>query len=473
MTAEGVEFVLRLVSIAVLARLLVPEYFGLVAMVTAITTIAEQFKDLGLSLATVQRRFIDHHLVSTLFWINVSAGIGITLIICALAVPIAHFYNEPRLVPVCIVLSTSFLFGGATIQHQALLRRKMYFGRLASVHIASSICSVLVAIALALYGAGYWALVVREMSRAVFVFVGTWICMPWIPGRPSTHEKVRSMLAFGGDIAVFNLIYHFTSNLDQIVVGKIFGAMPLGLYRQGVSLALGPITQLTFPISTVAESALSQLQDAKVRYRAYFQRFVTILAALSMPIAAFVAVFAQDIVLVVLGERWAAATPFLRILAIAAIARPAAGAVGFVMITTGRSRRYLYWGMWRAALLVAFISVGAEWGPEGIAWSQVATTYVPMIPFLYWGLKGSAVSVGDFFSAVKVPLVACLAMIVVTEWYRATTQVEPVLLRLVIGFLVGFAVYFATWCILPSGRTILVRAVSYALSMVRGRAWSR
>src|SRR5208282_6391661 len=100
MGAEGVEFVVRLGSIIILARLLVPEQFGLVAMVTAITGVAERFKDLGLSVATVQRREITHGQVSTLFWINTATGLGIAFLVAALAVPIARFYGEPRLVAI-------------------------------------------------------------------------------------------------------------------------------------------------------------------------------------------------------------------------------------------------------------------------------------------------------------------------------------------------------------------------------------
>ena len=112
MVAEGVEFALRLGSIFVLARLLMPEEFGLVAMVIAFTAVAERFNDLGLSVATIQRRNITHDQVSTLFWVNAATGFAIALLVVALAVPIARFYGEPRLVAICMVLASTFVFSG-------------------------------------------------------------------------------------------------------------------------------------------------------------------------------------------------------------------------------------------------------------------------------------------------------------------------------------------------------------------------
>ncbi len=216
-----------------------------------------------------------------------ATGLGIALLIAALAVPIARFYGDPRLVAICMVLGSTFVFSGITIQHQALQRRLMRFGQLALIQIGASAASVAIAVAIAFMDYGYWALVAREVSRSVLVLLGTWICIPWVPGRPSRQADVKSMLIFGGDVTAFNLIWSFvTFNLDQILIGKLFGATPLGLYRQGINLVLAPISQLSFPVNTVAETTLSRLQDAADRYRRYYLRFLGALASVTMPLAA-------------------------------------------------------------------------------------------------------------------------------------------------------------------------------------------
>lgn len=339
MGAEGIEFFLRLASIVLLARLLLPDSFGLIAMVTSITMIAERFKDLGLSAATVQRRVITHAQVSTLFWVNAGIGPLLTLAIAGLAYPIAHFYDEPRLILVTMVLGTNFLWSGLAVQHQALMRRRMQFARIAGVQVLSTTLSVVLAVVLAAEGFGYWALVAREVSKGLILTIGTWLCVPWLPGAPSRDAGVRSLLAFGGHLTGFNFAYFVAQNLDQILIGKLFGSVPLGLYRQGVNLILTPISQLMSPVNSVAEPALSRLQADPVTYRRYYLRIVGTLALLSMPLVAFLGVMADDIVLVVLGPQWTAATEFFRIFALAVFIRPVMSTTGFVMVTQGKARR--------------------------------------------------------------------------------------------------------------------------------------
>src|SRR5688572_29226653 len=139
--AQGIKILVRLGSMAVLARLVEPADFGLVAMVTAVTGFVALFRDGGLAVATIQRAEINHDQVSTLFWINVAVGGALALLLVAAAPAIAHFYGEPRLVLVTMSLSIGLLFGGASVQHDALLRRQMRFGALAMIEISSLLFS--------------------------------------------------------------------------------------------------------------------------------------------------------------------------------------------------------------------------------------------------------------------------------------------------------------------------------------------
>jgi PST family polysaccharide transporter len=362
-----------------------------------------------------------------------------------------------------MVLASTFVFSGMTIQHRALQRRLMRFGQLALIQIGASAISVAIAVAVALKGYGYWALVAREVSHSVLVLVGTWICMPWVPGRPSRQADIRAMLMFGGDLTAFNLIWSLVMvHLDQILIGKLFGASALGLYRQGVNLVLAPIGRLSFPVNVVAEASLSRLQDAADRYRRYYLRFLGALALITMPLAAFLAVFAEEVVQVALGARWLAAGDYLRILAVAAVMRPASLTVGFVMVTCGRSRQYLRWGLFQAAGLAAFLTVGISWGPKGVAYAQVASVYLLLVPFLPWAFRGTPITVGQFASAVHRPLVATLAMAALLYAFKRVGFVAGPLPALAAGSALALAAYFGAWLLLPGGREELSQAWSYA-----------
>jgi PST family polysaccharide transporter len=466
---EAIEFVLRIASIVVLARLLVPEHFGILAMVTAITAILERFKDLGLSVATVQRATVTHEQVSNLFWLNVAIGVLLMLIVGALAPAFAAFYDEPRLLPITIAIATGFFWSGLVVQHQALHRRQMRFGTLAVVQIGATTLSVILAVALALLDFGYWALVVREVSRTVIVAAGSWIALRWVPSLPSRRSGVRSFVAFGSHISAFNLVWFLSTSIDQILVGRLFGAVPLALYRQGVALVLQPIAQLSYPVNSVAEATLSRLQDQPAEYRRYYVRIVGALSALTMPLCAFLAVFADPIVSVVLGNQWHDAAPYFQLLAIAVMLRPAASTAGFVQVTCGKSKRYFAWGLLSATALIACVGAGTLWGPIGVAVGQIVYTYVFVLPLLAWGLRGTPIRFRDVVGAVARPLAASLAMAgLMLLGFEMLSDSH--LLALAIGAVLAPPAYLIVWYLLPGGREELRSLFAATASLVTRRA---
>jgi len=467
MAAEGVEVLLRVGSMAILARLLVPEHFGLVGMVTALTAVAERFKDVGLSVATVQRKEITHEQVSTLFWVNAGLGILFVGLIAALAAPIARFFGDLRLFAITLAIASSFFWSGLTIQHQALLRRQMMFGRIAGIQLSASVLSIVVAVILAKMGAGYWALVAREVSRNVFQAVGSWASLPWIPGRASRQANIKGMLAFGGDVTAFNLIWFVAFNLDQIVVGRVFGAVPLGLYKQAIGLTL-PVLQIGSAICSVTESALSRIQDLQAEYRSYYLRTLSVVSFVTIPIALFIAIFAEEVVLVVLGEDWTSASGLVRILAIAAVVRPPTGTVGFVMVTSGFSRRYLLWGVFNSVGLAGLILIGMNAGPSGVAFAHVAASVLLLAPSLYWGFKDTPVRVADFVSAIQRPTVASLLTCAVLLLTKQAASDQGAQIVLLIGLTIGVPAYFGAWLVLPGGRDELTRTIGSLNSLFRG-----
>ena len=206
MGSQGVCFVLQMASTMVLARLLTPADFGLIAMVTVVVNFATMFKDAGLSMATVQKDKISHEQISTLFWINVLISVVLGLCVLAGSPLVAKFYGKPELTAVTAILSLSFILSGLSIQHATLLRRHMRFGNLAIVQIVSQVITLAVTILLALNGWRYWALVGGSLATALSTVVLTFIFCPWIPGRMQKGTGVRNMLKFGGHLTGFNFI---------------------------------------------------------------------------------------------------------------------------------------------------------------------------------------------------------------------------------------------------------------------------
>lgn len=467
---EAVEFVIRLGSIAILARLLVPEEFGLIAMVTAVTMIAERFKDMGLSMATVQSNQISDAEASSLFWINLGLGTLIAAVVLALAWPIAAFYNEPRLVPITIWLSSGFVLGALSAQHQALMRRLLMYNTLAKIQLSASVLSVAIAIVLALAGWGYWALVAREIARNLLLAVGNWLGLRWRPSSPFHGADVRRHVRFGANIAAFNLIWFFVQSLDQLVIGRLFGAAQLGLYRQGVALVLGPIYQLNVPVNSVAESVLSRVQNNPVEYARYYVRIVGGFCMAILPMAAFVALFAEELIHFLMGDQWLPASEFVRIFAIVAMVRPASSTVGFVMTTQGRSGRYLAWGLMSAAALSICILLGSHWGARGVAIGHVVAAYAFALPLLVFGFKGSHVGIQHFVAALWRPMIATIIVVSLVGICKVYWLMPLSLaLRLLAGGALTFVLYACALLALPGGREQLLAIFKTALALVDRR----
>lgn len=458
--AEGADFILRVGSIAILARLLLPEHFGLIGMVTAITAIAERFKDLGLSIVTVQRESITHEQVSALFWVNAALGLAAGGLVAALAVPIAAFYDDPRLTHITLAIALTFVWGGLAIQHQALLKRSMKFGQVAGIHISASLGSIIIAIVLAMNGFGYWALVVREVARSMLVAIGTWACCPWIPSLPSRRTGARAMVRFGGSVTAVQLATLFSMNFGHILIGRMFGASLLGFYRQGVQLVLGPISQLVYPVYTVSEVALSRLQNQPADYRRYYQKILMLLCTATMPIAAFVVVEAEDIVLLMLGADWLDAVPFFRILGIAAFLTPANSTISVVMVTCGQARKYLWLGLASSGALIVCSLIGFLWGAIGVAAAHVYATYGMLLPRLYIAFRDTPVTMGTFFHALARPALASLAMAGVLQFLGSRGYVSGPLASLLLAGTAGAIVYVTAWVAAPGGWAELRSLVS-------------
>src|SRR5712692_4022203 len=253
-------FALNLASAVILARLLVPADFGLVAMVATLTGFLRIFKDAGLSTATVQKDKITQAQVSNLFWVNVSVSAFLSLIVAGLAPAVAWFYREPRLLRVTLALSIAFAVSGSVVQHQALLNRQMRYKALAMIDIAAAACGLLVGIAMAGLGCGYWSLVGMQLATTLAELVLTLSVSRWRPQRPMRRSGTRPMLNFGASLTLADFVRRLAAGTDTLLLGRFYGAEATGLYSRATVLLMRPLEQVIMPFEAVFMPVLSRLQ---------------------------------------------------------------------------------------------------------------------------------------------------------------------------------------------------------------------
>lgn len=467
---SGAGFFLNTVQTVVLARLLSPADFGLIGMVVVFTAFAEMFMDFGLSAATVQRARLTQAQATGMFWVNVLVGCLITILLCALAGVIAWFYGKPDLQAVTIALSVSFIFSGLGAQHSALLRRQMMFGPLIAAGLAGNIVVVAVSISLALNGFSYWSLVAGTLAGKVITTAMLWRSSGWIPDSPMGSGSIGELIRFGANITGFNLVNYFSRNLDNVLIGRFYGADSLGLYSKAYSLLMLPINNIRNPLTAAAMPAMSRLQDDPVRYRSYYRKISFTLALASMPLVALLAVSADSVILVLLGAQWMGAVEIFQYLAIAAFIQPVASLRGLVLISSGQSRRFFWWGVINAVVMVIAFGIGIWWGPIGIAIAYCVANYAILYPSMAYVFNQVPVTVSDFHRSIALPALAAIIAACGAWGIHLWFLPEPGVMALMWQVGVGSLIYLAVLSAFPSGRKELAALIDAARSLVRKKS---
>jgi O-antigen/teichoic acid export membrane protein len=407
--AHGARFVVQIGSTAVLARLLRPEDFGLLAMAAATTGVVGMFKDLGLSQATIQRRFITHAQVSTLFWTNVGLSVILGVFQVLTAPLIVALYGHSELLWVTIGLAMLCPLGGIAAQPYALLVRQMRFRAMALIQVGALFVGAVTAVMCAWLGAGYWSLVAMVGSQALATAVMSLTLCGWVPGRPGRFVDAFPMLKFGSHVTAESLCTFASRNMDQVIIGAALGAGPLGFYTRAYSLVLFPIQQINAPLNGVVLPALSRLQANPTRFRAYFLRALSLVATVSAPPVAFAIIAAPRLVLVVLGAQWSAAVPIFRWLGPAALCGTIAVAPSWIFISLGYTRLLVRWGMLNAACAILGFCAAIPWGVKGVAISASVSSFLGAVLMLRSAARCSGIPLRSMARSLVAPLIAASA----------------------------------------------------------------
>jgi len=440
--SQGANFLLRMGSLMILARLLDPKDFGLVGMVTAVLGVFNVFRDFGLSAAAVQRMTVTKEQASTLFWINVLVGAILGVLALAMAPFVAAFYHEQRLFGVTAVLATAFLFNAAGVQHTALLERQMRFTTLSVIDFVALLASTTIAIGMATHGFGYWALVATTTVTPLVCTLGLWLTTAWIPGRPHKQVGVRSMMRFGGTLTLNGLVMYIASNFEKILLGRFWGVDALGLYGRAYQLINIPTENLNSAAGGVAFAALSRLQGEPARLKSYFLKGYSLVLSLTVPITFTCALFADDMILVFLGPKWKSAAVVFRLLAPTTLAFAIVNPLGWLLSSLGLVGRGLKIALVLGPVMVAGYLIGLPYGPKGVACAYSAVMMLSVIPLVAWATRGTMISLRDILLVASRPLLSGIVGAGLAFGLQLLYgSLLPALPRLALGVTVVFSVY--------------------------------
>ena len=450
--AQIVAFLMNMAATIFMARLLTPEDYGIIAMVTSITGFVLLFKDIGLTQAIIQKEYVTQDEVSQIFWLNVLIGLLLGVIILLMGPALSHFYKEPRLTNITRVFASVGILGGLAAQHTALLNRQMQFKKLALITVLSSSISLATGILLAYNDWGYLSIAYMTLTQAIVQTLLYWILCNWRPNAFKLTKQIKHYINFGAGITGFNTINYFSRNLDNILIGKLIGASALGLYSRAYQLLMLPISQIRDPLNAVGIPALSTLNEQPEKYRTYYKEFLFLFAFFSMPAVVLLFICAEPLILLILGSKWISAAPIFRLLAVTALIQPIASTRGMILISTGQSKRYFKWGIWNAVAVIFAFVAGIQWGVTGVAVGYALANYVILVPSLQFCFKNTPVSVSDFFKTIAPVTVFSVTSGFATWILFKELQEQHALTQILLGSILFGSIYFASWMLLKQTR---------------------
>lgn len=463
--AQAGRFALQIGSLVVLARLLSPEAFGLVAMATSVLGVAELVRDFGLSSAAIQAKTLSDAERTNLFWVNVAIGTGCALVALVGSRPIAALYGDPRVAGVVVALAGLLVVSGVTTQFRAELSRDLRFGALGVVELSAQAGGVAVAITSAALGAGYWSIVAQQGTVVLLTCLLCVLLCAWRPGLPRRDTSVRRFVRFGSHVLGTQVLGYATNNVDNVGIGAVWGAGPLGVYSRAYQLLMVPINQINDPMSRVVLPVLSRVQDDPPTLQRYVEKAQRVGTHGLGPMFAVAAGVAAPLVALLFGAQWGAVVPVFVALAIGGVFRGVGLVTYWGFLARGRADRQLRMYLVTRPVMIGLILAGLPWGPVGVAVGHSAAFLVYWVVSLTYMGRVTGLDSARLLRQALVAL-GVLALPLGLLAFLGTRLVDGTVPQLVLGLLLAAAWVGLLLAALPSQRAEL-RAVRRLLGRQR------
>ena len=382
--AQLISFLAHTAGIVILARLLQPQDFGLVTMVTAFSLLIMNFGANGFPEYIIQKKSVSNAEINSIFWAQGFISIILMLGFMAAAPLLASFYNEPLIVPIAMVMSTSITLQALSTCHLALLKRDMEFGKVAITQVCVEVASVVLAVMMAVGGCGYWSIVGRQLSIPGGMIIGAWLFCSWRPGIPGQLKSAGESLKYTMSVYGNFTLGYFGRNLDKILLGRFHGTQVLGNYDRAYHLSSMPANQLVTPLHSVALSALTRLRDDSERFARYYTKAISTITFVGMLAGLVLTISGNDLIFILLGPGWDQAG--LVVMAFG----PGVGAMltystySWIHLALGKPDRWLRWSIISVVLNILLFAITAPYGPVYVAAAYSISFYILLVPALWY-----------------------------------------------------------------------------------------
>jgi O-antigen/teichoic acid export membrane protein len=434
---------LQFIQFAILARLLTPDDFGLIAVVMAVMALAQIFSDMGISNAIIHKQHISREVLSSLYWLNVMTGAVLMFSMIALSPFVASFYNEPRVQPVLAVTSVVFVLNAIGQQLRVIAEKELRFGPLTKLEFVSTALGFITAVVIALIGGGVYALVAGALVRALAAsgIAWLWLALGWRPLWRIRINEIREFIGFGAYMIGNNLLNAVNTQADVLLGGRALSAGALGFYVLPRDLGLRIAGAINPIVTRVGLPVMSKLQADRDRLKSVYLQTLRMTASVNFPIYLALAVFAPEVVSLLFGSKWQESVPLLRILALWGLIRSAGNPAGGLLMAIGKAKLSFLWNLGVAAAVLPALWIGLRYGTQGLALALLSIQFVLIIPIWLVLVKPSCgAGFLEYHKQLIIPLWIATGTAAVA--YIAALPFELNYARLLAGMLAGGIVYF-------------------------------
>lgn len=450
-------------STIVVARLIGPDQFGIVAMATPVLALLYLLQDFGLATGAITARSLSNEQSSALFWLNTAIGVMVALLIVVTAPLIGRFYGEARVGTALMLNAGALVISAAGIQHSAVLSRQMRFARQGQAEMANWLITFVATVGLSLFDHSYQPLVLGPMVGMLAQTAVVWRFSGLQPGRPNFAAS-RDFLRVGKHLTGFALLNYLVRNVDNILIGRYWGPAPAGLYDRSYRLMMMPLQNINGPVLRVLEPMMAALRDDPGRYRNSFTYSAFGVMLANGPGVLVATAFSWRMMPWLLGERWIDAGAIFFWLGLAGLLQPVANLTSVLFITTSRTGQMVRWGAFSAVVTLAGFAIGIRWGAIGISQAFFATLALRQPLLFAWSTRDTPIAARTLWSAQLLPLIGPALVIVLA--FQLPGKVP--FLALFLGTVaLAYPAAIATACISPSGRATVGRIGKQLASRLR------
>jgi PST family polysaccharide transporter len=460
--AQIYRMAVNFIASIILARLLTPGDFGVVAIASSSMALVVLVQDLGLSQTTIQRQAMSLRQLSGLFWISAGSGLLFAVVLTLLAPGVALLFGDERLTSLVAVFAMTVAVGGFQSQLLALMNRQFRFKALAAIDMTATTTGVIAGLTTAWLTPSYWALVAPYIAASITSLTCVSIFGQFRPSSPSFEGDFRQIFKFSSGVSGYNIANYLARNADNFLIGKFYGDEQLGYYDRAYRLLLFPLLQILAPLSRVMLPVLSRLRSDPYRYRNAYGECVSLVMTATQPGIVFAVIFADEFFRVLLGPQWVPAAPIFQWLGLCGLHQVMTSTLAWLLTSQERTSDLFKIGLCNALISITAFLAGLPWGGLGVAIAYTASNYAALVPITWWSVgRRGPVSTADLCS-IALPhaagVIVCSGIMV--GIYSSVGSLN-VLTSIAIATL-SYAAYLLTLLAFPRKRQIAAQTLRIA-----------